>query len=187
MTDTSYSEITQQEQAIAILEIEEGQRLRGWITNSYAQIEFLLGDLILRCRVYSEYSDCTASLPHGAPDRVKRVRRMLAVPGPISLFADDLTGIIDRFENRHETRNLLAHGFCEYLVTPQGDSGLKFQKWHRSPTRQDARLIRCFRLADLQAEKESFTTLATEAMRLFYQIHDHCGWVARPDMVPDGE
>ena len=29
-----------------IADIEEGQRLRGWITNAYAQIEFQLGDLI---------------------------------------------------------------------------------------------------------------------------------------------
>jgi hypothetical protein len=32
--------------------INEGQRLRGWIANSYAQIEYLLGDLILRCRAF---------------------------------------------------------------------------------------------------------------------------------------
>ena len=187
MTDASCSKISQEEQAIAILEIEEGQRLRGWITNSYAQIEFLLGDLILRCRVFSEYADCTATLPHGAPDRVKRVRRILAVQGPISVFANDLNSIIDHFENGHDTRNLLAHGFCEYLVTPEGDSGLQFQKWHRSPVRQDARLIRCFRLADLQTEKESFSALASDAMHLFYRIHDHFGWVARPDVARDGK
>jgi hypothetical protein len=52
-------------------DIEEGQRLRGWITNAYAQIEFLLGDLILRCREFPEYAGDTATFTHSAPKRVR--------------------------------------------------------------------------------------------------------------------
>ena len=181
MMDFLRSKITQEERARAIVELEEGQRLRGWIANSYAQIEFLLGDLILRCREFPEYANCPPALPHGAPDRVKRVRQIIALGGPLSLFANDLTGMIERFENGHETRNLLAHGFCEYLYTADGDTGLQFQKWHRMPDRQDARLIRCFRIADLQTEKESFSMLADEVLGLYWRMQDHFNWVARPD------
>jgi hypothetical protein len=105
-------------------DIEEGQRLRGWIANAYAQIEFLLGDLLLRCREFPEYAAETASFTHSAPKRVRQVRKMLEKEGRLTSFAAELTSIIDRFEERHETRNLLAHGFCEYLVTPTGDAAL---------------------------------------------------------------
>jgi len=94
-------------------DIEEGQRLRGWITNAYAQIEFLLGDLILRCREFPEYAVETATFTHSAPKRVRQVRQMLEKQGALTPFAPELTSIIDRFEKKHETRNLLAHGFCE--------------------------------------------------------------------------
>jgi hypothetical protein len=162
-------------------DIEEGQRLRGWITNAYAQIEFLLGDLILRCRAFPEYKLETASFTHSAPKRARQVRRMLQKAGPLNPFAAELTSIIDRFEERHETRNLLAHGFCEYLHTPSGDAGLQFQKWHRQDDRDDARLIRCFRLPDLLAERDSLVALSHEALHLFWRMHRHFGWIARPD------
>ena len=164
-----------------IAEIEEGQRLRGWITNSYAQIEFMLGDLILRCGEIDEYSGLPKTLPHRAPERVKRVVKILETPGPLGIFEKELRQILDRFKQGYETRNLLAHGFCEYLYTKGGDTGLQFQKWHRHPDRQDARQIRCFRLADLKTEMEAFVLLSNDGMKLFRRIHGHMGWMARPD------
>jgi len=35
--------------------VEEGQRLRGWIANGYAQIEYFLGDIIVRSLQMPEY------------------------------------------------------------------------------------------------------------------------------------
>jgi hypothetical protein len=159
-------------------DIEEGQRLRGWITNAYAQIEFLLGDLTLRCRAFPDYVAETATFTHSARGRIEKVRRMLRKPGPLSPYAANLTSIIERFEQGHGTRNLLAHGYCEYLYTPAGDVGLRFQKWHRQKGLPDTLLIRLFRLPDLQAEKESFVALSDEALRFFRQIHIELGWAA---------
>jgi hypothetical protein len=170
-----------------VTDIEEGPRLRGWITNAYAQIEFLLGDLILRCRAFPEYGAETATFTHSAPKRARQVRRMLQKSGVLEPFAAELTSIIDRFEERHETRNLLAHGFCEYLCTPAGDAGLQFQKWHRQEDRDDARLIRCFRLPDLEAEQESLVALSDEALHLFMRMHRHFGWKARPELGGPGD
>lgn len=162
-------------------DIEEGQRLRGWITNAYAQIEFLLGDLILRCRSFPEYEADSATFTRSALKPARLVQRMLQKPGPLIPFAAELISVIDRFEERHETRNLLAHGYCEYLHTPDGDAGLQFQKFHRQDARDDARLIRLFRLPDLLAERESLVALSDEAVRLFVRIHEHFGWTARRD------
>jgi hypothetical protein len=165
--------------------IEEGQNLRGWIANSYAQIEFVLGDLILRCRAFPEYTEEAASrFSDGAADLVKKIRRMLNKSGPLSPYAADLISIIERFEKGHETRNLLAHGFCEYIYTPTGDAGFRFQKWHRQPDRDNARLIRQFRLSDLRAEKDAFVNLSQDAMALFIRIHADFGWIALNDKPP---
>ena len=62
--------------------IEEGQRLRGWITNAYAQIEFQLGDLILRCKG-SPYKIETATFTHSATKRASKVRNMAQKAGPL--------------------------------------------------------------------------------------------------------
>lgn len=163
-------------------EIDEGQRLRGWIANSYAQIEYLLGDLIFRCRAFSEYNLHTKTMPHDANSRVKKIRAILRACGPLDLFAESLTIILDRFEQGHETRNLLVHGFCTYLRTPSGDTALQFEKWHRQPSqddvsrRDDVRLKRQFRLSTMRNEMDSFVELADDAVRLIREIHQHFGW-----------
>lgn len=168
-----------------LADIEEGQNLRGWIANSYAQIEFVFGDLILRCRVFPEYANETAGkFSDRATDLVKKIRTLLSKSGPLAPYTNELTALIDRFEKGHETRNLLAHGFCEYLYTPTGDACLQFQKWHRQPGRDNARLIRQFRLSDLRAERETFVALAQDAMSLFLRIHTDFGWVALNDKPP---
>jgi ADP-ribose pyrophosphatase YjhB (NUDIX family) len=163
-------------------DIEEGQRLRGWIANAYAQIEFLLGDLIVRCREFPEYdTDAKRNLTHSAAKRVRLVRSMLEKSGPLSPFAEELLSIVDRFEERHETRNLLAHGFFVYLHTPSGDAGFQFKKWHRQDDGDDKQLIRTFRLSDLKSERENFVSLSQEALQLFRRMHQHFGWEGRPD------
>lgn len=157
--------------------IEEAQRLRGWIANAYAQIEFFLGDIIVRSLKLAEYENVGQVLPHGSPDRIKRVRRILEFDGVFSEFRVELSAIMDEFESHHETRNLLAHGFCEFLFTPTGDCGLQFRKWHRVPDRQDALLMRTFRLVDLENEKAIVVELSQRALGLFYQIHHRLGLV----------
>jgi hypothetical protein len=160
--------------------IDEGQRLRGWIANAYSQIEFLLDDLIVRCRLFPEYElETKKKLTNSAPERVRRVRNMLQMDGRLSPFTIELTSIIDRFEERRDTRNLLAHGLCSYLYTPAGDAVLEFKKWHRQDGRDDV-FKQCFRLPDLASERDSLVALSDEAMRLFMRMHEYAGWVASP-------
>lgn len=174
------TELSQDEQQMAANELEEFQRLRGWIVNSYAQIEYILGDLILRCRQFSQYDELTQTLPHDATKRVKRIRAICLVEGPISVFAPQLNELLAQFEARHEIRNLMTHGFATYQITAEGDSGLSFQKWHRAPDRIDARLLRTFRLHDLMCERDQSVDLAQVGLKLFYRIHSNFGWVGAP-------
>jgi hypothetical protein len=157
--------------------VEEGQRLRGWIANSYAQIEFILGDIIVQSLRLAEYNEVGTALPHGAPDRIKRVRRILEFEGVFSEFRDELAKILADFEDHHEVRNLLAHGLCTVYHTSDNDFGLEFRKWHRVPDRQDAQLIKTFRLVDLEYHKSSLVELSQRALELHYRIHDRLGLI----------
>src|SRR5687767_863851 len=105
------------DQAEIIAIIEEATHHRGWISNAYAQVEYLLGDLIIRCREFPEYVEQTGTFTHSAPKRVAKVRAMLKANGPLTPYNAEIGKVLDAFESNHEVRNLLAHGFCEFHFT----------------------------------------------------------------------
>jgi hypothetical protein len=156
--------------------IEESQRLRGWITNGYAQIEFLLGDLILRCREFPAYAENTVSIPYGGKDRAKRVLLLLANSGPLDVFAAELNNVIIAFDRQHENRNLLAHGFSQFMYNSKKECWLDFRKLHRDKTVDNGLLVKQFTLSDLKQEKEETALIAQTAMVLFRDIHSYFGW-----------
>lgn len=156
--------------------IEDGQRLRGWITNSYAQVEFLLGDLIIRCRQFPEYSKHTASIPYGGADRAKKVAAILRNSGPLDLFADELSNLLIAFETQHETRNLLAHGFAHFVRNAADECWFDFRKLHRSKERSDGLIIRHFTLDEMESEKAETVKIAQTALILFRDIHSYFRW-----------
>jgi hypothetical protein len=158
-------------------QIEEAQRLRGWLVNAFAQVEYVLGDLILRCRAFPEYEEHTRSLPHGAAARIAKLRLMLPLHGPLRQDAPELGAVLDQLSGLQDTRNLLVHGFATVLHTPLGEVGFHFQKFHRVPGRQDARLIRTITLTQLQLERDSHAAFATSTIALFARIHARLGWI----------
>ncbi|MBT2187215.1 hypothetical protein [Sphingobium nicotianae] len=164
--------------------IEQGTHHRGWISNSYAQIEYLLGDLIMRCRVFPEYAEYTKTVSHSAMTRVGRVRSILALDGPMKQFAGEFIALLDAFEGNHEIRNPLAHGFCEFHHTPEGDAGFIFRKFDRVAAAEaddeGAYIIRTFRLIDLQYHREQLIDQSSQAIQLFHDIHTAFGWAGTP-------
>lgn len=157
--------------------VEEGQRLRGWIANGYAQVEYLLGDIITKALQMPEYQLASARLPHRVDKRIAKVREILAIDGFFSAYRGEIASLIESFENHHETRNLLAHGFCTANHTPDGDFGLEFRKWHRDGE-TDREMRKTFRLVDLQYEKAQLTHISQRALHLTSQIHSKLGMVA---------
>lgn len=159
--------------------IEQGMLHRGWISNSYAQIEFLLGDLIVRCRDFPEYADQTQAVSHSAAKRVKKVRKIIEIDGPMSPFAGKLSRVLEGFTANDELRNLLAHGFCTFLHTPDNDAGFQFRRFERPHPdgEDDYRLTeRTLRLIDLQYHREQLVHEASNALDVFRKIHAELGW-----------
>ncbi|HVL09567.1 MAG TPA: hypothetical protein VM512_10485 [Burkholderiaceae bacterium] len=167
--------------ADAVIErLERGTAHRGWIANSYAQIEFLLGDLIDRCRAFPQYAAHTTTISHSAARRAYKVRKILAIDGPLTQFAGALLPMLDEFEERDQMRNLLAHGFCEFHHTPDGDAGFVFRKFDRTLAEETgdpgAKVEQVFRLIDLEYHKEQMVHQAQGALELFHRIHFALGW-----------
>ena len=161
-----------------IAAIEEGQRLRGWITNGYAQVEYLLGDIIVRSHDLDEYEEVRERLPHRPEKRIAMVRKILEVDGYFSKHRDEVEWLIEAFELHQQTRHLLVHGFCTAHHTPNGDFGLQFRKWHRDGA-NDAEIQRTFRLIDLEYERAQFTHAAERALSLAHKIHDELGLIGQ--------
>ncbi|RYF09738.1 MAG: hypothetical protein EOO77_23105 [Oxalobacteraceae bacterium] len=157
-------------------QLEEALRLRGWLVNSFAQVEYLLGDLILQCQKFPCYDEHTKTLPHGANTRIERVRAILKISGPLDSDADDLAAILDHLGRQQDTRNLLVHGFTTALYTATGAVGLHFQKFHRQPDRQDARLVKTFTLSNLLKERDEQGKFAKAAVDRFQAVYDRLGW-----------
>ena len=156
--------------------VEDGQRLRGWILNGYAQVEYLLGDIIRLANDMPEYEACHARLPHRVEKRIAKVREILRNKGFFLEHEVEILWTIDAFEASQSTRHFLAHGFCTVYHTPTGDFGLEFRKWHRDGDK-DSELKKTFRLVDLEYERAQFTHVAERALALSQSIHAELGLV----------
>ncbi|MCA0903748.1 hypothetical protein [Qipengyuania aquimaris] len=158
--------------------IEHGQNARGWILNGYAQVEYLLGDIIVKANEMVEYAAVQGRLPHRVEKRIAKVRELLVLEGYFSQHSEEIEWIIGAFEQSQETRHLLAHGFCSAYHTPDGDFGLEFRKWHRDGD-ADSEMIKMFRLVDLDYERDQFTHVAQRAVTLVSLIHHDLGLVGQ--------
>lgn len=156
--------------------VEEGQRLRGWILNGYAQVEYLFGDIIRLANGMPDYASCHARLPHRVEKRIAKVRELFEIDGSLSAYKAEVDFIIEAFEASQQTRHLLAHGFCTAYHTPDGDFGLEFRKWHRDGE-ADRELVRTFRLIDLEYERAQLTNVAEQALALSFKMHSDLGLV----------
>ncbi|MEO7550485.1 MAG: hypothetical protein ABIT09_05015 [Croceibacterium sp.] len=139
-------------------------------------MEYLLGDIITTSHGIGDYSAIRERLPHRVERRIAKVHQILEIDGFFSAHRDEINWVIDAFESHHQTRNLLAHGFCTAYHTPDGDFGLEFRKWHRDGD-NDRELIQTFRLIDLEYEKAQLTDLSQRALHLAFRIHDELGLV----------
>jgi hypothetical protein len=149
---------------------------RGWLANSFAQIEYLLGDLIKRCRAFAEYDLHTKTIPHDSSTRARKVRLILSKQGPLHSEQGVLVPLLSSFESMHETRHLLTHGFCEFHHTSTGEHGLFFQKFHRLPDGAEAMMRRTLTPAVLEFESQKARQLAGSFLEAILAIHQRFGW-----------
>lgn len=160
--------------------LQEAMRARGWIINSYAQVEYLMADTVMRCRSMPEYSHLPQTVPYLPSKRAPRLQQMINAGGP--LVGSDptaLQGVVDRFLEAEHHRHMLVHGFLSVeCVTPLNIILYRFRKLE--PTAGDDENV-----AMLLLEHEELMELERAAARdgqtavgVFQEIHERLGWKA---------
>ena len=157
--------------------IEDVQRVRGWIISAYSQIEYFLGDIITKSMSMNEYNQHSSRLPHGAPKRIRRVRKILETEGFYSRFSTEIGEILDEFSSHHEVRNLLAHGYVRINHDKEHNILCTFRKWHRDENGADTELIETFFPIHLAYIAEQMKHLSQRSLEVFRKTHEALGLV----------
>jgi hypothetical protein len=159
--------------------VEEGFRVRGWILNGYAQIEYLLGDIILKAYDMPEYIHLKKRLPNQTGKLIELVNKILAIEGFFSQYKDEINLIIDGLEFSKQVRDLLAHGFCSIIHDKKGVIVFQFRKWHRDENGNDTEIIRDFQMIHLEYEQAQIVHVSSRALDLSHRIHKALGLVGK--------
>lgn len=159
--------------------IGRAMEARGWIINSYSQVEYLLADAVARCRGFSEYESLTKTFPYQPSRRSPRFQALLQVAGPLDLDRDDLEKIVEKFDETSDRRHLLVHGFMTAeFISPIREVILRFRKFEPTPQVDDAVVEGVFSLYELESLKEESTEDAQFALEVFQRVHRRLGWQA---------
>jgi hypothetical protein len=163
-------------------QVQNMTAMRGWIINSFAQVEFVLLDMVLQMRRFEEYDAYAEKRPpFGLAERVDRVRTYCGLPGPLASHGAQIRPILDGFEEMSEDRHFLTHGFCIYVYTDDGDAGLRFRRFAQGKKGQSDELrTKTFRPAELEAFRRHAVEFTTAALGTFANVYRDLG-LSDPD------
>jgi hypothetical protein len=81
---------------------------RGAIITSYAQVEFLLADLVLRWRTQTRGEEGT--LPYSLDSRIQAAREVIRQNDSFKDYRAEVDELIDGLKPYREIRDMMAHG-----------------------------------------------------------------------------
>jgi hypothetical protein len=108
---------------------ERGIYLRGLFIQRYAAIEFSLTHLLMMARQHPLYN-MHGDLPFPLKSKLKRLKKICALDGPIKPFASELLGMVDYFMQLEEDRHFLAHGLMATKMNSEGERILAFRLYN---------------------------------------------------------
>lgn len=148
----------------------------GWCLNSYGQIEFLFGDVVWHAARLPEYEAVAKPFPHGLDNRLDRLGRLLAMPGRLAPYADDLRLLTGRLRHLSESRHLFVHGHCTFVFTKAGDAAMIFRRF-KPPAKggEYQRVEEMVRPASLQHARFLWCVFASTAQRIIGSMYVDLG------------
>jgi hypothetical protein len=152
--------------------IRNAHFLRGAIISSYAEVEFLLTDLNMRCRAVPAYAAIAAGLPYKLESKIVRVRELVAEPGPLTAYADELLELVDRISAYETRRHFIAHGQMRVSTRETMPAPIVFQMYQpgkkNAPEEYGEILTDLDQLANLAREIAEY---ARQMVALFPRIY----------------
>jgi hypothetical protein len=157
---------------------------RGWLINTYCQVEFLLADLIVKCRKFEGYSDLSKlQLPFGLNNRIQRVRD-LAAADPLLKYREQLEALFSGLLEKEEVRHFFAHGYSVINITTDGKEVGLYVKRYLQPKKGEGEKLSDLMVtpAELEEAQVKWSKYGEDANALFKAIYADLGFddVAEP-------
>lgn len=131
--------------------------LRSAILWSYSHVEQRLTDIVVRCSHEAAYRDVAEKPPSTSSKRVKFLRAVLRIPGPLYPFRSLGIAILDRYDASRPIRNRMAHADMEVYSDWGGkrvvfdeivvNGAISHQRSPYSPQRLEAEALRAARFS----------------------------------------
>ena len=141
--------------------IDEAIYLRGRIIASYAQVEFLLADLI------SKLEDRFA---YRIESRIKGVRKIAEMPGYKS-YRYDLNRLADELLIYDELRHFMAHGFMRAEVDRAGNHRFQLLRYTREGDGKYELIQSTTDITRLEQAVNDIGSYVNEVMNLFERMY----------------
>jgi hypothetical protein len=121
-------------------------------------------------RAFPQYKSALAKFPYRVEDRIKAVQRLIAGPGPLAGYRDELDPLVDKLLQYERIRHFLAHGWLN--VYPSATPPiLKYRMYQlRSKANLELHLMEC-QIDDLSSAARDITEYAQSMVSLFRRIY----------------
>jgi hypothetical protein len=157
MTDFGETEPTEQQKRL----VDEALYLRGRIVASYAHVEFLLADLVVKLDL---------RFPYLIEARIKAVKRIAERQG-YEIYKADLERICAELLQYDELRNFMAHGFLSLTVDRKGNHQFEFLRYQREEEGKFTMLSATTTIERLRQAAEDISEYVSDAIKLFERIY----------------
>lgn len=141
--------------------VDEALYLRGRIVAAYAQVEFLLADLVVKLDL---------KFPYLIDARIKGVKRIAEGPGYES-YKEDLDVACDELLKYDELRHFMTHGFMRMDVDRKGNHQFEFLRYARESEGKFTMLSAKTDIVRLRQAVDDIGEYVSRVIRLFERIY----------------
>lgn len=106
--------------------------LRGSIIMNFSHAEFLFADLYYRALCLPEYAHLSNAFPYTVKARIKNLKILFSLPGPLQKFEAEVLQFIDRLREFEQLRQYFAHGLLVIYPKPDGIARISFRAYSKS-------------------------------------------------------
>jgi hypothetical protein len=122
----------------------------------------------VKCRRFSEYESLVQKFPYKLEDRLRAAQKLIAAPGPLAVYREEMEMIIDRILEFEELRHFMAHK----LIIVAGDRHRLEYRMYRP--RQGNHLELRFKktnIDQLSRDAEKIASYSQSMMMLFRKMY----------------
>lgn len=145
--------------------------LRGVVMTCYAQIEFGLTDISLRCSYLECYSEIVPKFPRKIEDKIKAIRRYAGATGPLSPYQQEIESAIEHINRFTELRDLMGHAKAHIDIAPNAHA--VYFEMYRITKGGNIQLIRKKgTISELSNDVERLILYTHTMMRIFSRMYE---------------